>query len=174
MTALLPKKYFHVHTNQLANGIVLCWFLGLAFGSVLAFSCRSEFSSLMCSAVLQPVSIVGLLVCTALPFAFFAFAFCNRKQGMICSVCFYKSFSHFFCAVSLFLQFQSAGWLIYILIMFTDACVLMTMLALSLGYARCGLKSAGRWLYYSALGLFAVSGITYCLISPVIMSIFSC
>ena len=172
MTALLTEKYFHVRTNKLAKGIVFCWFLGLVFGTVLAYFCRTEFSSLMYSAAVQPVSIVGLFVCTVLPFVFLFFAFCNRKHGIICSICFYKSFSHFFCTETIILHFQSAGWLIYCLILLSDVCVLMTILTLSLGYAQNGLKSAGRWLYCSALVLFAVNGIAYCLIYPVIKDIF--
>ncbi len=172
MIALLPRNYFHVCANRLAKGIVLCWFLGLVSGTVLSILHRSEFSSLMCSAVLQPVSIVGLFVCTVFPFVLFAFAFCNRKRWMIYSICFYKSFSHFFCAVAIILRFRSAGWLVYLLIMFTDACVLMTMLTLSLLFAQDQIRSAGRWLYCSAMILFAACGIVYCWISPILLDIF--
>ena len=130
MTTDLTRKYFHVRTNQLAKVVVLCWFAGLIFGTVLAYFYRSVFSSLMCIAVMQPVSIVGLLVCTVFPFALFVFAYCNRKHWIVCFLCFYKSFSHFFCAAIIMLQYQSAGWLAYILIMFADTCVLLTILML--------------------------------------------
>ena len=172
MNALLAQKVFHVHTNRLAKVITMCWFAGLVLGAILAFSYRSVFSSLMCCAVVQPVSIVNLLVSTIFPFALFAFAICNRKQWIICSICFYKSFSHFFCAIAIYLQFHTVGWLIYLLILFPDVCMLLLMFFLSFKYVQEQMKSTGSLLYGSAMVLLAVNGIVYSWISPILLDIF--
>lgn len=172
MNALLTQKVFCVHTNRLAKGIVLCWAAGLVVGVMLTFRYHSVYSSLMYSAVLQPVSIVGLLVSTVFPFALFAFAISNRKQWIICSICFYKSFSHFFCAMAIYLHFFSAGWLIYLLILLPDVCMLLTMFFWSFKYAYVQMKPTGSMLYGSVMVLLAVNGIVYSWISPILLDIF--
>ena len=160
MNTFLTQRFFHVCTDRLAKGILLCWGAGLVSGVVLAFCNRSVFSSLMCSAVLQPGSIVGLLVSTVFPFALFAFAFCNRNKWIISSICFYKSFSHFFCAAAINL------------LMFPDICMLMTMFFWSFKYEQGQMKSAGTWLYSNVIVLIAINLFLYSWISPILLDIF--
>lgn len=172
MTTLFFKKSFQLCMRQLATGIVLCWLFGFLSGVTLAYRCRTEYASLMCSAAPQPVSIVGLIVCALLPLALLAFAIYNRKRWMIYSICFYKSFSHFFCASAIFMQFRSAGWLVYLLMMFADTCVLVDIFLLSLLFVKNQLRCIERYMYCGAMFMLAVCGIVYCWISPLVLDIF--
>ena len=169
---IVSQKPVHACNNQLVNRIFFVWFLGFAFGTLFAVLFRSLFSALMCSAVLQPVSIVGLAVSTVLPLFLLALAFYNHKRWILYFVCFYKAFSHFFCAASIYVRYQSAGWIVYFLVMFSDFFTLLFILVLSLIYAMNQLRTAGVCLHCSVIILLMVCGVAYFWISPLLIDIF--
>ena len=170
MVAFLPESNFHLRSKLFLNGTVFSWLLGFVFGAILALSLRSHYSLLMCSAVSQPVSIVGLLVCTLFPLVLLALALFYRKHWLLLVVCLYKSLSHYFSAVSIVLHFRSAGWLVYLLFLSMDALVLFTILICALFFENDLL--IGKRLQCSLFAVFFFFGFAYYMISPILLEIF--
>ena len=155
-----------------AYGVLFCWFTGFLSGTLFTVSRRSSFLPLMCSAVIQPVSIVGLFICAFFPLLFLAYASAYQKQWLIYFVCFYKSFSHFSVASVIYLRYLSAAWLVYIIIMFSDIFTLMLVFALSINFDANRLRHTEKLLFYGAIILVPICGIDYFWVSPLILDIF--
>ena len=95
------------------------WCLGLFLG--IAFSCCSDtFSSLMRVALWSDVSIVGLATVILLPYLLTAVAVFISQPILILSVAFCKAFLFAACGSAIALAFGYSGWLIRMLLQFSD------------------------------------------------------
>ena len=127
-------KYFAVHSVfNFSRRRVCClllalfWCVGLVLGVRAAFIVDNVFVSLMRLAVSSPVSIVGLLGSCLLPFLFTALAVFLSQDWLILPVCFLKSFTYGLCAKTIALTFGDSGWLIQLLFLFSDTCMLSVL-----------------------------------------------
>lgn len=124
--------------------VLLCWTAGLISG--IAFSYATEaISSLMRGTLAFPVSIVGLGAVIVLPYLITAFAGFTSQLWILMPLALCKAFSFGACIAAIDLAFSSAGWLIRMLLMFSELAAIPFLLYLWLrflagddqGFRRC-------------------------------------
>ena len=120
--AWILRKSTGIHTLWI--GVSACWFLGYLIGYSFA---DSSFLSLMHSALLQPVSIVGLFVCIFLPLLLTWVSVSLNKPVIILTVCLTKAIAFGFSCKLLLLTAGSAAWLYRVLFLFSDSCILIVL-----------------------------------------------
>lgn len=139
--------------------------------SGIYFAAKSELlPSLMRIAVGCNVSIVGLIIVAYVPFLCCVCAISASQPWLIYLICFFRLFLHGGCATGIDLAFGSAGWLIQLLLQFTDTMTLPLFLCLaarSLG-RRSIVKTEWR-IYLFATGVIVTVDI--CLISPFLVDL---
>lgn len=102
--------------------LAFSWLSGLGAGA-LVFRFADDISvSLMRSAAESPVSIVGLLICTLLPFLFTAFAVYLSLPRLLIPISFCKAFAYAYVSCAVLTAFGTAGWLVRALLLFSDTC----------------------------------------------------
>ena len=111
--------------------LIACWIIGLLIGYF--FSEPFSFS-LMRSAAQQPVSIVGLFIALFYPLICTYFSFLTEKPIVVLIVCFLKAVAFGFSGALISQYFQSAGWIVCLLLMFSDCCFVCVLLIL---WLRC-------------------------------------
>ena len=128
----------HFHSGQSVplyhrSGIFLSlvWLCGLAMGLIFHCIIGSVFASLMSGILSESVSIVGLVCVIILPFLLSAFAVYIDLRWLLYPICFGKTMLVSLIASSVWVQFGSAGWLAWLLTMFSD------MISLPLLYRYC-------------------------------------
>ena len=111
--------------------VLLCaiWILGIASGICLHFIFEPVSVSLMRSAIQLPVSIVGLCTCIFLPLIFTCIAVYLNRPIIILVVCFIKSAAFGFSCALIREVFGDADWLIRSLVLFSDICFSLVLLA---------------------------------------------
>lgn len=102
----------------------LCWLLGVLLGFLAALQADSCLAALMCRTATGTVSIVGLLFGCFFPFLIAAVAAYLSEPWLLLIVCLLKAFSFSFCAFGISLAYGSAGWLVRILLLFSDLLLL--------------------------------------------------
>ena len=120
---------------------------------------------MMRRAVSCPVSIVGLVV-VLLPFLFSAFAVYLSKTWLFLPFCFLKAFQFAYVAGSVSMAFGSAGWLIRLLLLFSDGCTIPVLLWIWLRWiGRGGRKALQQIAACTILGAM-VWAVDYFVVSP--------
>lgn len=142
------------------------WLSGLACGILVYLSAGGLLVSLMRSTVYVPVSIVGLLCVTTLPFLFSALAVFLSKPGLLLPICFGKAFLLAFVSIGIFQAFGSAGWLLRWLLLFGDCASVPVLYWFWLRYLP-GTRPLCGWEAFSMLSLGVLIGsVNYSVISP--------
>lgn len=100
------------------------WFLGLVLGIVFSIAAGDPLVSLMRTAVNSRVSISGLLTAILLPFLLSAFAVLIHESWLLIPIAFFKAFLFSFLGFGVMAAYGSAGWLVRLLLMFSDCCSL--------------------------------------------------
>lgn len=164
---LHPQDIFTVSKFDKAI-LAFLWTFGLGFGAVVFESTGSYLiSQIPLAAKVQP-SLFGLLVTASLPFWFSAFLVYLAWPRGLYGLCFIKAFLFAYISQAVFQGFDSAGWLIRWLLLFTDICgsaVLYRYWHHHIAGAR-----AFRWRSFligqTALGIIACTD--FCIISPLL------
>lgn len=149
------------------------WILGLIFGGLAAVFVSNDVSSLMHAASVSRVSIVGLLSVYLFPLLFSALAVYMNLPYLLLPICFLKAVSFSYLAMGVSIAFGSAGWLVRLLLMFSD---LASFPILWWFWSRSRSGSHGSLLRFftAALCLAAVFGsIDYCLVAPFLANLLS-
>ena len=146
--------------------LAFCWCLGLLCGIFLFRRLEPSGFPLMRSAIAGSVSIVGLICVGFLPFLFTAFAVYISEPWLLFLVCFAKACLFSFVSAGIYESIGSSGWLIRLLMMFSDSiCVLLlyfSWLRLLSGHrVYC---FADMFVCFSATVL--VCSVDYCIIAP--------
>ena len=162
------NKLISFHPAMDALPLILSWVSGLLLGYLL---CKPDFCSLMRSALLQPVSIVGLFICIFLPLILSYYSILLKKPIIILIVCFIKSIAYGFSYGLLTLIFSNASWLLRFLFLFSDSCMLLTLVNLWLHLYSDNRKCILRAIRFSAAFAVAVAAVDYCVVSPFLESI---
>lgn len=125
-----------------ARLLAFSWILGLGCGGLVFRFAGESIVSLMPIAVSGPVSIVGLLTCTLLPFLFTAFAVYVSLPWLLIVVSFCKSFLYAYVSCAVLTAFGSAGWLVRALLLFSDTCGAVLLYSCWLWYLDRGRRSS--------------------------------
>ena len=149
--------------------LIIMWFLGLAVGHLL---CVPSFVPLMRSVIYQPVSIVGLFICIFLPLILSYFSLLFQKPIMLLIVCFIKSIAFSFSFTLVSYIFDTASWLLRLLILFSDSFFLFFLMIFWLKTISDFNRSCYKSMYmFAAIGLYI--GITdFVIVSPLLERLF--
>lgn len=107
--------------------LAFVWCSGLCIGYSLYLHTADLFYSLMCTAPLVRVSIVGLIFVVYLPFLASVLALCCYADPVIYIIAFLKSLIYAFCACHIVVTFSSAGWIVRFLLLFSDASLMIPL-----------------------------------------------
>ena len=150
--------------------VTLIWCTGFICGVLIA-ACADNIASLMLACCDSGVSIVGLFIVPFLPFLFSAIAvYCSSPLLLyLTGLC--KSFLLGFCVCSVCSVFSSGGFLICILLLFTD---LLTAPAIFLFQLRCA-KGLIKKVYQSCISaliwFITVIMVDYTWVAPLLRDI---
>lgn len=108
--------------------LAFSWILGFVFGMLYAHAAGDIVSALMRTAVCSRVSIVGLLASVFFPLIISAIAAYFSVPAVFISVAFLRAFSYGFCLWGVSAAYGSAGWLIRLLLLFSDSCTAVSLL----------------------------------------------
>lgn len=118
------------HFSRKSSLVVLAfsWFLGLLLGVIFSIAAGDSIVSLMRTAVSSHVSISGLLTAILLPFLLSAFAVFICEPWLLFVIAFLKAFAFSYLGLGVMVAYGSAGWLVWLLLMFSDCCSLPLLL----------------------------------------------
>lgn len=157
-------SYCVQHWRQIA--CFLAWTAGLFLGVFLANHVHENYYLLMRMAAKSRVSIVGLLTSAALPFLFlFYFAYIRRFWPII-TICFLKGFLFCFGAAAVSIAFGSAGWLVRLLLQFTDVCLIPVFSWLVLRHCSAGARPLQKDAVICGTLVVLICSLDYCVVSP--------
>jgi hypothetical protein len=150
--------------------LAISWFGGLLCGCLL-FDHSGSMTLLMEQAASLGVSLRNLMIANGIPFLFSAFAMYIRKPELLPALAFFKGCMFACVSMGALVAFGSAGWLVRLLLMFSD--LFLTGL-LYYCWLRCisgfGRFSCLRCGAVAAL-VFLVVTIDYCWIAPILVGI---
>ena len=150
--------------------LLIFWFAGLILG--IAYTYRAQpFASLMRSAVSGSVSIVGLGAVLFLPYLLTVSTVCFFRSIYLIPVAFCKAFAYGVCAACVEVAFGEAGWLIRLLLLFSDTASLPVLLWL---WLRCldNNRIARKQAFLKSAGALAIIGVVdYMVIAPFLDSV---
>jgi len=151
--------------------LIACFCFGIQLGQYYA-SCGNEtYFLLMRLASVCPVSIVGLASVTFLPFLFSAFAVYFSHTQFLLPICFLKAFMFSCCAFSATWSFGSAGWLVRLLLQFTDICTLPLLCWFWIRHKSGELSRFWQDIVLCGLLVTVVCVVDYCIVSPYLVSL---
>ena len=149
--------------------LITVWFIGLFLGIGIY---DPMYSSLMCSVLLQPVSIVGLVMILFLPLFSVYVSLILNKPIISVIVCFLKAVSFGFTGCLITHNYGNASWLVRLLFLFSDHCCVILLFVFWF-YFFCSFAS-NRTKYHSVFFLIAVliAMFDYFVISPFMRGLF--
>lgn len=122
MDRFLNRKLPHLSRRMMFLLLAFFWCLGLILGVCSSGMAGEPLLSLMRTAASGRVSIFGLLTAILLPFLLSALAVFLNQFWLFLPIAFGKAFLLSFTGYGVFAAFGSAGWLIRLLLMFSDCC----------------------------------------------------
>ena len=146
--------------------LAVVWCAGLILGVKFASAPSAASVSLMGQAPLCPASIVGLMGAALLPFLLTAFAVFLKQPWMILLIAFCKAVSFGYSGILTIMAFGSSGWLVRLLLMFTDICTVPVLCWLWLRHIPGNLQITSADLALGAAAVIGFGSLDYCLISP--------
>lgn len=166
MARFLHHLNFHPSRRIFCHILALCWAAGLGCGIFCWFLVDASLFSLMRSALHGSVSIVSLLSVTALPFFLSAFVVFLSCHGLLFVISFGKGILFAFVSMGTLACFGCAGWLVQLLLCFSDLLSLPLLYWYWLRSFRVSGNSIHSTELLTAALLFLIGSIDYCLIAP--------
>lgn len=111
---------FSLQSSIRLSVLLMLWIFGIILGAAAGGAASSESVSLMRRVLFAPVSIVGLLICAVLPFAFSFAAVLSGRARLIYLLCGLKGFSFAYTGSLCLACFGSAGWLVRAFLLFSQ------------------------------------------------------
>lgn len=146
--------------------LAFSWIAGIIAGSFLS-PILSEYSvPLMRMAVESRVSIIGLVVVILVPCLLSAIAVHLSKNWIIYLLSSVKGICFGFCIQVLLQCYGSAAWLLYILVLFSDICMLTPLFLFWIRHAYGSKQMLYRDMLYYFICAAIICIIDYLLISP--------
>ena len=171
VTSFLPS-YFSLQTYRKLSELALSfsWLLGLFTGSILAFREDYLFSLWMRTAEFGSMSIVCLFISLLLPFLFSAIAVIFQQRWLILFFAFCKALLFGFCVCGIFVCCRSAGWLVCLLLFFSEFFLLPWLFFFMM---RClhGDSAFRMELLFILVLAFLIVSVDRCVISPFLASL---
>ena len=117
-TKARPRIHLQLSRSQWL--LFVFWISGLVLGTCFATAASKHYLLMMRMAPQSHVTIVGLAVTVLLPFLSSAFAVYKDRLWLVYPICFAKVFAFASCGYGITAAFGSAGWLVRLLLQFSD------------------------------------------------------
>lgn len=166
MARLLHRNLPTVWRKYATTFLAFSWCSGLFCGIVLYFSAGDPSASLMRMAVTGYVSIVDLLMSVLLPFLISALAVYIFKPGLLAVFAFIKACLFAFFSMGTLEAFGSAGWLIRLLLMFSDICMTVVLYLYWMRHVSGQRKFSVTYSGAYGAAALLIGSIDYCFIAP--------
>lgn len=151
--------------------LAFVWVFGLFCGVGLSHCAGDSFPSLMRRTALSSVSIVNLLTVSLLPFLFSAFAVYIHSYAFLAALCFIKGCLFAFVSSGIFLAFDSAGWLIRLLLMFSDLACLIPLWWFWISYFHDRRRGSYAMLIKCGMIAVLIVSLDYLYVSPLLVKL---
>ena len=151
--------------NRAVVLLTIIWLFGLLLGAIIAVASGDTFFLLMRTAASSRVSIVGLIACSYLPFLFSAYAVYIGKFQLLYLCCFFKALLFALCACASLFAYDSAGWLVRILLQFSDILLLPVLCWFAIRQIS-GLNTLKRDFSLCTACFVVAGSLDYCVVSP--------
>jgi len=156
MTCVFQKDFNSGFSFWNIPPVSFLWVLGLVSGMILQLCSGGFFPSLMLGIPLGSVSIVSLFTSVFLPFLFSAFAVYISQPLLLHFIAFWKAFAFSFVSTGMVICFGSSGWLIRLLLMFSD----WVTMPILFWYLHCHDSSA---YHFSGIEFFVICVLILCI-----------
>ena len=151
--------------------LALCCCLGFFCGTIAAYRSDDTYFSMMLMALASHVSIPGLIASVSLPFLFSAFAVFTGHSGLLYGLCFVKMLFFGLSCAAVHLAFGSAGWLVLLLLCFSDCCAVPVLCWFCIRSISGNSRSFCCDFTVCAALIAAIVAIDICVISPFLASL---
>ena len=170
------KRCFLLFSGQLYRKgewlLNCCWIVGWVGGIATAVYCRDCLVQMTSTVVYSHVSISGLLIAGFLPLLFSSFAVSFSESWILPIVGGVKVFSFGFCACAVGMTFGQSGWLIRMLLLFTDCFTVPAFYFFSLRHISGRTSRVRRDIAVFFAFITVVCLIDYSLVSPFLLKLF--
>lgn len=112
--------HFSIKSRIRISVLLVLWTFGIILGVAVGGVSSLRSASLMRRALLAPVSIIGLFICSFLPFAFTAACILSDRHWLIYLLCSFKGFSVAYTGRLCLICFGDAGWLARYFLLFSQ------------------------------------------------------
>lgn len=124
MDRLLRHNFSFLHCSPKRSVFAFLWVGGMILGAVLSLSADTLLVSTMHAAVHSSMSISGLLISILLPLFLTALTVSISQPMLLFPIVFLKAFLYSYIRVGLLVSFDVAGWLLQMLLMFSETLTL--------------------------------------------------
>ena len=171
MTQVLHQSVFPLQRKWTSVVLACFWSGGLVFGILLFFLASNSTASLVRQAACAPVSVSNLLMTNLLPFLVSGLAVYIQRPQLLYGCAFLRGCLLTFVATGTILAFGSAGWLVRLLLLFSDICLAVPLYLYWLRHIS-GLRrfSALHSSGFAAAALL-IGSIDYCFVAPFLVRI---
>ena len=161
------RKIISIVIRNVNTLILACILLfGYLIGTFLSAETPVTFYTLMRSAASSPVSIVGSLISAFLPFLLaFVVVHCG-KPALLYFILFCKAVALSHCSMCCHLAFGSGGWLVRLLLQFSDILLLPLLCRFAIHYLRQSKPLRKYDIFVCSCAAAFVAIINFCFISP--------
>ena len=142
------------------------WCCGLALGIYVFWNAGDSSASLMRMAANSPVSIVSLLSVLIFPFLASAAAVLLYKPWLLLAAAFVKAYALAFLSLAVICAFSSAGWLVRLLLMFSQFLSVPLLCWFWIHYISGRIRPAPAVLFLMAALIMLIGSVDYCIVSP--------
>lgn len=146
--------------------LAFLWISGLLCGTLFVLAAEDPFSSLMRTVAFNRVSIAGLAAVLVFPLIVSAVAVYMAVPTFILPICFVKAFCYGSSMFGASAAFGSAGWLMRLLLLFSDSCMMVPLLWFWCRHLTGRRDSLKRDLAVCAVFAVFIGIIDYFLVSP--------
>ena len=108
--------------------LIVFFLLGLCSGSIYACRAASSADSFITLVAGERATLIGLLITALLPLIFAALFSYFSVPALLLPICLLKSFAFSFCSTCVLRTFGDSGWLVRLLLLFTDSVALLPLL----------------------------------------------
>lgn len=151
--------------------LAFIWCFGIIIGVGSYLSAGDSFVSLMRMAAGRNVSIVNLLISSMLPFLFSAFAVYLHSMQLLAVLCFLKAWLFGFVSCGVLTAFGSAGWLVWLMLMFSDIFCLIPLWWYWISQFRSANRVHGTRLAGCLSAVLLIVSLDYSFISPFLVNL---
>lgn len=171
MYFFFPRKLIESGRRSCKMILIIFWCIGFAGGTVAAAG-AGNLTSLMRACCDSSVSIVGLFLVPFFPFLISAVAVYFSLPWLLCLTALCKMFSFGFCTCAVAVGFAEAGWLICLLLLFTDLCTLPVLCWFQFRHSAGGRRILWKDVLCPIVWFLAVCAVDRIWIVPLLIDIF--